>query len=184
MIKVVDVNKLVLFIFVFVDSYRGRHLQTRLHYHLTVLGELALGVVFGVTGCFSISIITFFCRSNFFSRIGSVRYLYRDIVTILIFIIVALIQGVIAYAVFLANTEVGIVYLVGAIHMTDIATAKDVTVTVSHTRYRTYLTTVDMYLGLTKDVTVAMQRAMLSQVVVTTTTTEHITVYMTAEHLH
>ena len=78
-----------------------------------------------------------------------------------------------------------IAYHTGAIDITDIAATEYVAVAVGKSFIGTYLTTVDMHLGLTKHIAVGVERTRLTVAIdiVALATTEHIALHVAVEHL-
>ena len=73
-----------------------------------------------------------------------------------------------------------------AIDIADITATEYVAVAICKTFIRTYFTTVDMHLGLTKHIAVGIERTFLtvSINIVALATTEHIALYMAIIHLN
>ena len=98
-------------------------------------------------------------------------------------IVVALVQIIVAHTALHALAEGAIRLLIGAIYDTDITAAEDVAVAVGNTGLRTDFAAVDVNLGLTEDVAIAIQCAVSAKVIVTATAAEDILVDMAAVHL-
>ena len=113
----------------------------RLYQHLTVLSQYIFALV-----CHPVGIAV--------SRLGTWNV---RIGPLLISIIVALPFVVIAVTVLNTYIEIAII-LIGAIHITNIATTEDITISLCHFLRRTYGTTIDVYLGLSEDVTIGVER--------------------------
>ena len=136
------------------------NLTMRLDEYLTVLGKLALSVV--IVHYKAVDIIN--------SLVRSIRELS------FMFIVVTLIKSVITGTVFGASTKRTILQLVGTIDIADITTAEDVTIAFGQFFDRAHFATMDVHLGLSEDITVGIELTALTQVVIASTATKHITV--------
>ena len=122
----------------------------RLNQHFAVLGQYVLVLVFHPVG---IAVY----------RLGT-----RDIgiIALLIGIIIAFPYIIVAFAVLNADIQFTVfithgfltLALVGTVHITDIATTEDITVTPFHTFVSANLSTIDMYLSLSEDITIGIER--------------------------
>ena len=92
-------------------------------------------------------------------------------------IIVALIFVVVSIAILDTDIELTIL-LVGAIYITDITTTEDVTVLACQLFHSTYRTTVHVHLCLSEYVTVRVERAALTEVVISAAATEYVAMYV------
>ena len=100
---------------------------------------------------------------------------------ILIFIIIALLSVIITDTGFLTIGHLSI-FIIGTIYIADIAATKHVTVAFGNTSQCTNLATIDVYLGLSEDKAIAVERAVCTQVVIASTTTEHVAVHIAFIH--
>ena len=90
---------------------------------------------------------------------------------------------IVAFALLSAYKEF-VVLLIGTIDITDISTAEDVAVAHLHTFVRAYLTTIDTYFGLSEDVTVGIECAAFTEVVVASSTAKDVAMHMTFIEFH
>ena len=91
---------------------------------------------------------------------------------------------IVAFAVLDANIEFAFIVFVGAIYITYIAASEYVTVSVCQFLYRTHCATVHVYLSLSEDVTVGVECATLTEVVIASTATKQVAVYLAIEEVH
>ena len=133
----------------------------RFNQHLAVLGKYILTFIFYPVGILVI-------------RHGSWSICP---IPLLVSIIVALLSTIIAIAAFNADIKITIL-LISAIHITNITTTKDVAVLTGQLFRSTDSTTMHMHLCLSEDVTVGVECAAFTQVVIASTTSEDITVYV------
>ena len=82
---------------------------------------------------------------------------------------------VVAFAVFNTDIEFAVI-LIGTIDITDIAATEDVAVLACQLLGRTDRTAMYIYLCLSEDVTVGVERTALTQVVISSTATKNIAV--------
>ena len=150
-----------------IDCYSCRCLTIRFNQHLAVLSQHILVCILDPIRIFIYRLVT-----------G-----YICLISLLISIIVALPYVVVAFAILDTDIELTIL-LVGAIHITDITATEDVTVLTCQLLRRTYCTAVYMHLCLSENVTVGVERTTFTEVVITTTTTEDVAVYLAFEQFY
>ena len=102
----------------------------------------------------------------------------------LISIIVALPLSFIALTILDADIEIAFIVFVGTIYITDIATTEDVTILTRQFLRGTYRTTMYMHLCLSEYITIGIERTTVTQVVIASTTTKDIAVYLAVEHIN
>ena len=153
-----------------IDSHSFFCLTIRLNQHLTVLGKHILITV--------LDPMWVSCRRS--DRFGC-RFVC--ISSLLVCIIVAFPHVVVAIAVLDADIELTVLF-VGAIHITDITTTKDVTVLTFQLLRCTYRTTVNVYMCLSKDITIGVECTTLTQVVISSTTTKNVAVNIAFKECH
>ena len=171
-IQVFNRNVLTCCIVVTIDGDSRQSLGMWLYQHFAVLSQHILGTIHYP---FLILFIIFeICRYVCFGAI--IHFKVISVIVAFVFVIVAI-------AVLDTNIELAVL-LIGTIHITDIATAEDVAVTLFHTLVRAYLTAIDVYLRLSEDITVGIERTALTQVVVAAATAENVTMYVTFIEFH
>ena len=140
----------------------------RLNQHLAVLSQHILTIIY-------------YPVKVFVSRLRT-----RDVclMSFLISIIVALPLSFIALTILDADIEIAFIVFVGTIYITDIATTEDVTILTRQLLRGTYRTTMYMHLCLSEYITVGIERTTVTQVVVASTTTKDIAVYLAVEHIN
>ena len=136
----------------------------RLYQHLTVLGQHILALVH-----YPVFIIVF--------RLGSGNI---GLISLFISIIVALPIAIVAVTVLDADKELTVLF-VGAIYITDITATEDVTILACQFLRSSHCTSEDVYLRLSEDITIGVERTAFTQVVVASTTTKDVTVYVAFE---
>ena len=149
------------------DGNSRRRLTVRLNQHLTVLSKHILACILNPA-----SIIVFRLRT-------------RNIclMSFLVSIIIALPFVIVAFTVL--NTDIELtIFLIGAIHITDITATEDVTILAFQLLRRTYRTSVHLHLCLSEDVTVGIECTTFTEVVIASTTTEDITLYQAFEEFY
>ena len=150
-----------------IDSYSCRCLTVRFNQHLTVLSQHILAFILNPIRVFIYRLAT-----------G-----YICLISLLVSIVVTLPFVVVAFTVLDTDIELT-VFLVGAIHITDITATEDVTVIACQFLRRTHCTAVHMHLGLSEDITVRVERTTLTQVVIAAATTEDVAVYVALEEFN
>ena len=149
-------------IFVIIDGH-GRLCPTiRLYQHLAVLRQHKLITVLDPVG------VVFLVYKG-----SGVVHLTLEVIGI----VIALVFVIVADTVLNTDIEPAVV-LVGTIDITDITTTKDVTILTCLFLRCTYRTTMNVYMCLSKDITIGIECTTLTQVVISSTTTEDITVYV------
>ena len=142
----------------------GCYLTVRLHQHLTVLGKYILVTIHDPV---LILFVVYVLGRNVFIVFA----------TIIIFVIVAFVFIIIALAVFDAHKQFA-VFLNGTINITDITATKHVTILLCHFPGCSYLTTIDVHLGLAEHITIRVKITALTFIVIASATAKHIAVYI------
>ena len=104
--------------------------------------------------------------------------------SVFIFIIIPFVAIVIAYTRLLTEAQSAVCIFISTIDITDITASEDITITVGKFCISSYLTTVNIDLGLSEDVTVGVELTTLTEVVVTTSTAKDVAMYVTTIEFH
>ena len=168
MVEVFCGYKVTCLVVVTIDGNCRFRLTMRLNQHLTVLCQHILACILHPV------------------RVFVSRLRTRDvcIMSFLISIIVALPLSFIALTILDADIEIAFIVFVGTIYITDIATTEDVTILTRQFLRGTYRTTMYMHLCLPEYITVGIERTTVTQIVVASTATKDITVYLAVEHIY
>ena len=142
----------------------------RLNQHFAVLSKHILTLVHNPF--WVVLVIVEICRN--------VRYIILWVTTLfyIVGVVVTLVFVVIAITVLDADIKLAI-FLVRAIHITNITTTEDVAVLTCQLLRCTYSTTMYMHLCLSEDITIGVERTTFTEVVIASTATEDIAVYFT-----
>ena len=150
-----------------VNIYSYLRLAIRFNQYLGVLSQHKLAFIFDPVG------ITV-------SRCGTRNICF---ISFLIGIIITLLYVVVAFTPLDTDKELTILFI-GTIHISDIATTKDVTVLTFQLLRCTYRTTMYIYLCLSEDVTIGVECTALTQVVISSTATKNVAVNIAFKECH
>ena len=100
--------------------------------------------------------------------------------SIIVGVVVALINVIITIAILDSDKEFTVL-LIGAVHITNITTTEDVAILTCQLLGCTYCAAMHMYLSLSKDITVGIECTTITKVVIASTTTKDIAMYLSFE---
>ena len=157
-VKVINRNVLTFFITITIDGDSGQGLWMWFYQHFTVLGEQEITIFLNpvATCVFTIFII---CTASFL-------------------VIVAFLIVIIADTALYPDSHTTISRIIGAIDITYIATTEDVTIAQFHALVRAYLTTKDMHLSMSENVTVGIECTAFTEIIVASTSAKYVAMHM------
>ena len=156
------------------DSRQG--LCIRFNQYLTVLGQHVFSTILHPVGIVVSRLFTW--------NVGIISLLISIIVTLpSVVVAFAILDAYIEFTVFITHGLLTLA-LVSTIHITDIAATEDIAVLPCQLLRCAHCTSVNTYLSLSEDITVGIERTAFSKIVIATTTTKDVTMYVTFIQFH